>query len=252
MRELPTSLPNGVVLEKPGKNLDSLAPTDAIIELRATLIHEWKIRHKFDGVAQYGIKPTTLALFHGPPGNGKTQAAKMLAKAIDAPLYRVSCEGLLHSHLGQSEKNMGLVMDFLAKAGECVVLFDECEAIFRSRKQSVGECSKAIANTMQIFWQALDRWESPQTFLLATNIRDDIDEAMLSRCEVQLEFVGPTREQAQVVLEYWMDMLHEYGADVWGPEISASLKRRVPVSFRELWQMISGRVRRHIIAMAKD
>lgn len=244
-------LPRGVTLEKPGRNLDSLTQTESLKMLKATLIHEWNLRDKFEPVVQFGIRPTTLALFYGPPGNGKTMSAKLLASEIDAPLYRVSCEGLLASHLGESEKNMGQVMDFLATAGQCVVLFDECEALFRSRSQSGGECSKAIANTMQVFWQAVDRWESPQMFLLATNLREELDDALLSRCEIQIEFVGPSREQAQMVLAYWREVLHEYGADQWGPKLETVIKKRQPVSFRQLWQQIQHEVRQHIIGIAK-
>lgn len=242
-------MPTGVVLEKPGRNLDSLTQTTALAELKSTLIHEWKLRHAFQPVEQYGIRPTTLALFHGPPGNGKTMAAKMLASVIRCPLYRVSCEGLLHAYLGKSEENIRDVMTWLATVGEAVVLFDECESLFQSRKRSSGgSCSQAVIRTMQVFWQAIDRWETPQMFLLATNRLEDIDEAVISRCETKLEFVGPTKEQALLVLEYWTEVLHEHGADEWSAELKKRITKRTPESFRELWQMISFCVRQWIIA----
>lgn len=242
-------LPSGVTEEKPGRNLDSLTQTDALQVLRRTLIHEWKIRDAFESVADFGIRPTTLALFHGPPGNGKTMAAKMLASVIEAPLYRVSCDGLLNAYLGKSEENISRVMQFLETAGECVVLFDECETLFRSRnaKGSEGGCGQAIVRTMQVFWQAVDRWESPQMFLLATNRIEDIDEALLSRCETKLEFVGPTKEQAKLVLAYWAETLHEHGAEEWAPGLLKQIEKKTPASFRDLWQSICSCVRAWII-----
>lgn len=252
MREQPRSLPAGVVLEKPAKGVDNLAMTDAIVQLNATIISEWGIYDKFQNVIQYGIKPTNLALFYGPPGNGKTVAAKMIAGKLKVPLYRVGCEGLIHSHLGQSEKNMAVVMKFLETAGECVVLFDECETLFRKRKTEATDCGSAISSTMQVFWQALDRWETPQVFVLATNLIDSVDDALLSRVEVQLEFTGPTRQHTMDVLTYWIDILHEHGAEVWGPKLRKHYEKTLPRSFRELWQVIQGNVKAHIIAMAKD
>ena len=240
-------MPSGIVLEKPGRNLDSLTQTTALQALQTTLIHEWKIRHAFTSVEKFGIRPTTMALFHGPPGNGKTMASKMLASVIDAPLYRVSCEGLLHAYLGKSEQNTRDILDWLATVGEAVVLFDECESLFRSRKDSSGSCSQAIVRTMQVFWQAIDRWETPQIFLLATNRIEDIDEALLSRCETKLEFLGPTREQAELVLSYWSEILHEHGAQIWSPVLSKQIGRKTPASFRELWQSICQCVRQWII-----
>lgn len=247
MQTLPSKMPDGIVLEKPGRNLDSLTQTAALQSLKSTLIHEWKIRHAFDSVEKFGIRPTTMALFYGPPGNGKTMAAKMLANVIAAPLYRVSCEGLLDSYLGGSERNIRDVMLWLTNVGEAVVLFDECESIFRTRKHNSSSASQTVVRAMQVFWQAIDRWETPQMFLLATNRIEDIDDALLSRCETKLEFVGPTREQAALVLDYWVETLHEYGADEWSGELRKEIKRKPPQSFRELWQSISFCVRRWII-----
>jgi SpoVK/Ycf46/Vps4 family AAA+-type ATPase len=239
-------LPEGIVLEKPGRNLDSLTQTSALQSLQTTLIHEWKIREAFAPVEKFGIRPTTMALFYGPPGNGKTMAAKMLASVIEAPLYRVSCDGLLSAYLGKSESNIRDVMAWLSTAGEAVVLFDECESLFRSRNASEGNCAQAIVRAMQVFWQAVDRWETPQIFLLATNRMQEIDEALLSRCETQLEFVGPTKEQAQLVLDYWAETLHEYGAEEWSPVLAKQIQRNTPASFRELWQLICTGVRQWI------
>lgn len=246
MSELAPKLPAGVVLEKPGRNLDSLTQTAALESLKSSLIHEWKIRDAFHEVEKFGIRPTTMALFHGPPGNGKTMAAKMLSSVIGAPLFRVSCEGLLGQYLGNSEKNMRDVVEWLAEVGEAVVLFDECESLFRRRGEKDG-CSQSIIRTMQVFWQAVDRWETPQMFLLATNRIQDIDDALLSRCEIKLEFVGPTADQAMLVLEYWAETLHEHGAEEWAPVLRKKIKKRTPESFRELWQMISMSVRQWII-----
>ncbi len=242
-------MPAGVVLEKPGRNLDSLTQTAALEQLRSSLIHEWKIRDAFASVEKYGIRPTTLALFHGPPGNGKTMAAKMLASVVKSPLYRVSCEGLLGKYLGESEQNIRRIMDWLATVGQAVVLFDECETLFRKRgDDSGGACGQTVVRTMQVFWQLLDRWESPQMFLLATNRIDDIDDALLSRCETKLEFVGPNLEQALLVLEYWAETLHDHGAEEWSPILRKQIEQQMPNSFRELWQMIAASVRRWILS----
>jgi len=249
MNSLPNSMPAGVVLEKPGRNLDSLVQTDALQSLKTTLIHEWTIRDEFKSVEQYGIRPTTMALFHGPPGNGKTMAAKMLASVTGVPLYRVACDGLFDAYLGQTEKNMRKVLDWLESAGQAVVLFDECEAIFRSRGGCESGGTLAIVRAMQVFWQALDRWEAPQIFLLATNRIDDLDDALLSRCETQLEFMGPTADQAKLVLKYWSEMLHEHGAETWSTDLFRKIERETPVSFRALWQSIASSVRQWITSI---
>lgn len=239
-------MPDSVVQEKPGRNLDSLVETDALKHLKSTLIHEWKIMNAFKPLEQYGIRPTTLALFYGPPGNGKTMAAKQLAAVTGVPLYRVACDGLFGSYLGQTENNMRSVLDWLSAQGQAVVLFDECEALFRRRGGCDSGAQLAIVRAMQIFWQAVDRWEAPQVFLLATNRIEDIDDALISRCETRLEFVGPTAEQAKLVIEYWSEVLYEYGADIWSKELLKAVDNQPPESFRQIWNAVSDCVRKFV------
>lgn len=245
-------MPASILLEKPARNLDSLVTSDALDRLRSTLLHEWQHRYLFDDLQEYGIRPTTAALFHGPPGNGKTVAAKMLAQELDCPLYRVACESVLDSYLGGSESNMRKILDWLATQGPAVVLFDECENLFRRRGGSSGS-SQAVERTMQVFWQLLDRWETPQLFLMATNLLDEIDSALQSRIELHLEFGPPTKEQARSVVEYWVETLHEYGSDIWGPVLLKQLRGGwTPQSFRSLWQDISDSVRAFVLSAGSD
>lgn len=239
-------MPDSIILESPARNLDSLVTSSALDRLKETLLHEWQHRDAFDGLEKYGIRPTMAAVFYGPPGNGKTTAAKLLARELDAPLYRIPCESLLGSYLGETETNMARAMDWLQEQGDAIVLFDECENLFRERGTSGSSgVAQVIERSMQIFWQRLDRWETPQMFLMATNLIDKIDPALLSRIELHLEFSAPTKEQALSVVEYWAETLHEYGADEWSPVLLKQIRGgQRPASFRALWQQISDAVRR--------
>lgn len=242
------SMPTCIVEEKPAKNLASLVKNEALDNLTGALIHQWNIREAFHEVRDFGIKPIDRALFYGPPGNGKTMAAQMIAREIGVPLYRVKCESMIVSLHGGTEKNMANALAWLSMQDSAVVLFDECEAIFPKRG-ATDSCSQSITRAMQIFWQQLDRWETPQLFLMATNLIEQIDDALKSRIELKLEFVAPTKDQAIKVVAYWTETLHEYGADQWGPEITKSIKQgRKFESFRQLWQTISDSVRANIVA----
>lgn len=245
MNELPKQLPHCLTVEKPAANLAALAVSDSLERLSSELIHQWKLRSKFRPVRQYGIRPLDRALFYGPPGNGKTMSAQLVAAQLNCPLYRVQCESLLASEFGQTQKNLRSVMDWLAQQDLAVVLWDECETIFPSRSDTRGDaCSQTIVSTMQQFWQRLDRWESPQLFLLATNMLERLDPALLSRCELQIEFGPPTAAQAAQVLEYWCEVFHDYQPETWGARIGQQIEDgRLPASFRALWQEISAAVR---------
>jgi SpoVK/Ycf46/Vps4 family AAA+-type ATPase len=183
-------------------------------------------------------------LFYGPPGNGKTMASQWLAQQIDAPLYRVRCETLVQAYMGQTTNNVGEIMHWLESQPRCVVLWDEIEMIFPSRERSDSQASsREITNAMGVFWQYLDRWEAPTLFVLATNMPERLDPALLSRIDMQLEFGPPTPEQADRVVQYWAEVLHEFGGGEWGPMLADG--RRWD-SFRALFHAVQSHVRAHV------
>lgn len=247
MKELPTNrdarLPDGLTLEKPARNLASLATTQALIDLRRLVLAQWKHADIFSELARYGIRPVDRLLFFGPPGNGKTMASQWLAKEIDVPLYRVRCETLVNAYMGQTAANIGAVMEWLEKQSQCVVLLDEVETLFSARTEMGGKIGREFNSAMSVFWQYLDRWESPTLFVLATNLRDRLDPALLSRIDVQMEFGPPTPDQASAVAQYWAEVLHEYGGNEWGPIVDDGRKWE---SFRALFQSIQAHVREFV------
>lgn len=252
MNALPQGMPAALTQEKQATNLAALVMSEPFNEFASTLLAQWSQLEAFEPLRKHGIHPINLALFYGPPGNGKTVSAQLIASKLGCPLYRVQCESLLGKYLGDTVKNVAAVMDWLAQQDLCVVLWDEAEAIFPSRERSQGSsCEAEVTNAMTVFWQRLDRWDSAQLFLLATNMHERLDPALLSRISLQLEFGPPTREQAHDVLTYWSEVLHQHGSADWSAAIAADIRRRAPVSFRELWQSIAQAVRLHI-AQATD
>jgi len=205
---------------------------------------QWQRRDAFAGLLKYGIRPLDRVLFFGPPGNGKTLTCYFLAKTLGVPIFRVLCNQLRGSHLGETTRNVANLLGFLnAATAPSLCLFDEVESIFVDRRASVGECDREIAAAMTIFMQALDRWKAPTLLVLATNLVGQIDEALLSRVELQLEFLGPTPEQAAELLNYWREILSDHGADEWGPVLAAQFAATLPDSFRALQQLVAFRAR---------
>ncbi|MCC7475835.1 MAG: ATP-binding protein [Pirellulales bacterium] len=246
MNELPhattngSALPDGLSLEKPARNLAALATTEALAQLRHVVLAQWQHEAEFRALARHGIRPVDRLLFYGPPGNGKTMASQWLAREIDAPLYRVRCETLVNKYLGETSANIDRLMRWLEKQPRCVVLFDEVETILPSRSFSESSIGREISSAMGVFWQYLDRWEAPTLFVLATNMPERLDSALLSRIDIQMVFGPPTPEQASSVIQYWAEVLHEYGGGEWGKLLDDG---RAWESFRALFHAVQGHVR---------
>jgi SpoVK/Ycf46/Vps4 family AAA+-type ATPase len=246
MQSLPRQLPAGLTLEKPGNNLASLATTPALKAITQTVVQQWQRPDVWRPLARHGIYPVRQMLFYGPPGNGKTSACQWLAMKINVPLYRVRCEAVVDCLMGKTAKNIADVMEWLHESPPAVVLFDEVESLFPSRSSNKGgNLSRETNSAMAVFWQYLDRWTGNHLFILATNLAEALDPALVSRLEVSLEFGPPTREHALAVIGYWAEVLNQYGAEHWAAEMTREAEDgREWRSFRALWQEI----RRHVLA----
>ncbi|MEM9825201.1 MAG: ATP-binding protein [Planctomycetota bacterium] len=231
--------PLGLSVESEGTNLAALSMTPAMRQIADVIVRQWSAVKQFRPLARHGIYPIRQLLFHGPPGNGKTFACQWIAQQLRVPLYRVRCEQVVGSLLGQTTSNIGAVLTWVKEQPPAIVLFDEVETLFPARRAGGDSCSRELNSAMTVYWQHLDRWETQHLFVMATNMPAALDDALKSRIEMQLEFGPPTEAQAREVINYWAEVLNQYGADQWRPKIEERLDTgNRYASFRELWQTI--------------
>ena len=128
------------------------------------------------------------ALFVGESGTGKTLAVSSLATQLGAPLYRVDLAAVMNKYIGESEKNLGRVLD-LAAAHDAVLLFDEADALFSQRSEA-GETGERYVNLLTNF--LLTRFELHSGIVVLTaNSRARIDRAFIRRIDAIIEFPLP-------------------------------------------------------------
>jgi len=118
----------------------------------------------------------TIALFAGPAGTGKTEAAEALAGELGLDLYRVDLSRVVSKYIGETEKNLDRIFA-QAEAAEAVLFFDEADALFGKRSE-VKDAHDRYANAG--VGHLLERIESyPGIVILATNLPERIDESLL-------------------------------------------------------------------------
>lgn len=105
-------------------------------------------------------------LLDGPPGTGKTSAAKWLANQLGVPAYRVDIGGTKNKYVGQSEQNLLTNLARLDNEEPCVALLDEVEKIFGVG----GHDSSGTTSTMmsQLLWWLAER-RSRVLVIMTTN-----------------------------------------------------------------------------------
>lgn len=136
--------------------------------------------------------PGVRALFVGESGTGKTLAAAHLATRLNAPLYRVDLAAVMNKYVGETEKNLGLMLDEAA-ASDVILLLDEADALF-GRRGDGAESGERYANMLTNF--LLTRIEGhPGIVVLTSNSRSRIDPAFTRRLDAILEFPLPGGEE---------------------------------------------------------
>jgi hypothetical protein len=141
-----------------------------------------------DSGASYGL----ALLFSGPPGGGKTFAARCLAHALGLNLYRVDLSQVVSKYIGETEKRLAQIFDE-AEAGHGILFFDEADAVFGKRTE-VKDAHDRYANIEAGF--LLQRMESyGGVVVLATNLRGNMDAAFTRRMQFIVDFPMPGRAE---------------------------------------------------------
>jgi hypothetical protein len=154
----------------------------ARIAHRDVVVDEWGFGAHHDNAA--GL----IALFHGPPGTGKTMTAAAIAASAKLPAYLVDLSALVSKYIGETEKALAKVFDRAARE-HCVLVFDEADAIFGTRTE-VGDAHDRYAN--QEVSYLLSRVEQhPGVVILTTNLIANVDPAFQRRIHVMVEFPEP-------------------------------------------------------------
>jgi SpoVK/Ycf46/Vps4 family AAA+-type ATPase len=175
----------------PSKALDDVVLRD---ETAAKIIRFLQECTKRETLGRYGLSPKLKLLFFGPPGNGKTLAAEVIASELQLPLFYVRFDGLVGSYLGETATNLRKVFEF-AQSGLGILFFDEFDAIGKKRNDpnDVGEL-KRVVNT---FLQLLDCYTGQSPIIAATNHEDILDYALWRRFDDSIFFPQPNETELQ-------------------------------------------------------
>jgi hypothetical protein len=129
-----------------------------------------------------------VALFTGSSGTGKTMAASLLAREQGVDLYKVDLSAVVSKWVGETEKNLSRVFAE-AEDANTILFFDEADALFGKRGE-VKDARDRWANLeINFLLQRVEEYAG--VVILASNLRQNIDEGFLRRIQVIVDFPFP-------------------------------------------------------------
>jgi len=139
-----------------------------------------------------GLHPTKSMLFIGPPGVGKTVAAKWIAQYLNRPLLTLDLAAVMSSFLGKTGNNVRAVLNYAIQTNS-ILLLDEFDAIAKKRDDAteIGELKRLVT----VLLQAIDEWPDNGMLIAATNHPELLDPAVWRRFERVIEFPLPSQEE---------------------------------------------------------
>ncbi|DBA82674.1 TPA: hypothetical protein ACH3X1_006917 [Trebouxia sp. C0004] len=146
-------------------------------------------------------KPRAV-LFEGPPGTGKTTSARVIASQASVPLVYVPLEAVASKWYGESERLLSEVFKAAETLPGCIIFLDEVDSLATSRNSEMHEATRRL---LGVLLRHLDGFETNKrsVVIAATNRKEDLDPALLSRFNTSVQFGLPDEIcRAQILHQY--------------------------------------------------
>ncbi|KDP20696.1 hypothetical protein JCGZ_21167 [Jatropha curcas] len=139
-------------------------------------------------------------LFEGPPGTGKTSCARVIANRAGVPLLYVPLEVVMSKYYGESERLLGKVFSLANELPNGGIIFlDEVDSFAVARDSKMHEATRRI---LSVLLRQIDGFEQDKKVVViaATNRKQDLDPALISRFDSMITFGLPDEQNRQQII----------------------------------------------------
>ena len=192
----------------PDKLKGSMDDLIGMEDIKQEVLHlEEMIRNRSEYQSHNIDKPFNVMLT-GPAGTGKTKLVGYLAKKLNVPLIQASGSALESGYVGGGSKALNALYRKACARGSCIIFLDEAQTLFMPRGRGEKKWEDDTANTLL---GLLDGVKSDKgngvIWVVASNFDDasvDMDEAMLRRFSVKINFRLPNKSERGALLKSFL------------------------------------------------
>ncbi|MFL5809785.1 MAG: ATP-binding protein, partial [Flavisolibacter sp.] len=163
---------------------------EQVNELESWLTYNDELMNKFG--MKNRLKKGYRALFYGPPGTGKTFTAEILGNHLGKDVYKIDLSMVVSKYIGETEKNLELLFARAEDKG-WILFFDEADALFGKRTNVRDAHDKYANQEVSYLLQRIEDYNG--LVILATNMKNNIDDAFIRRFNSILKFPFPDPAQ---------------------------------------------------------
>lgn len=154
-----------------------------------------------DEVLKRKLKPGYRAMFYGPSGTGKTLTASLLGKQFGKDVYRIDLSQIVSKYIGETEKNLEKIFE-KAEYKDWILFFDEADALFGKRTNVQNAHDRYANQEVSYLLQRVEDY--PRLMILASNFKNNIDDAFLRRMHTIIHFPPPSVAERLLLWEKTM------------------------------------------------
>jgi hypothetical protein len=193
---------------------DMVLPADTAAQLREIcqrVAHQHRVLDEWGFGRKLSLGKGVTALFAGPSGTGKTMAAEVIANELGLDLYQIDLAGVVSKYIGETEKNLDRIFT-AAENANAILFFDEADALFGKRSE-VRDSHDRYANIeISYLLQKMEAYGG--IAILATNLRQNLDDAFVRRLAFTVHFPLPEEENRRRIWQSIWPAALPLGEDV--------------------------------------
>ncbi len=194
---------------------------------------------------QFKLPVTNKILLHGPSGCGKTLASYVIAGELNKMMVVVNLGAVVSAKLGETSKNLAKIFR-KAASEDCIIFIDEFDSLGKVRDygQDHGEMKRVVNTILQLF----DYLPQSSMVIAATNQKDMLDDALLRRFDLSVEFDLPSGPQIKELVSLTLrNGQFKFGDS---KKIPAVIKAATGLSYYSIQKTLVNAIKRSLFNLA--